>query len=239
MSPEATESRQPRLRPSGYASRLYEFVYGKRNPFYDPIVAWGFLPLGGEPACRRAFASWCRLEPGQRVLLLCCGTGSTEREMLRQVPDLEVVGVDLGAGQLAVARRKNPGVEYLQRNAADTGLEAASFDRVAVVMALHEMPQRLRHEVLSEARRLCSAEGLVVAIEHAQPATRAGRFLQSLWWGFWLPGNPEAPTSRDLARRGLETEMREAGMQIVERHTTRPDWVEGVIARPAQVTHAS
>ncbi len=44
MSPEATDSRQPRLRPSGYASRLYEFVYGKRNPFYDPIVAWG---LGG------------------------------------------------------------------------------------------------------------------------------------------------------------------------------------------------
>ena len=148
----------PRLRPSGYASRFYEFVYGKRNPFYDPIVTWGFLPLGGEPACRRAFASWCRLQPGQRVLLPCCGTGSTEREMLRQIPDLEVVGVDLGAGQLAVARRKNPGVEYLHRNAADEADEASCTNwsllgqNVLVRLGLYTDITRSRRCCLASAR---------------------------------------------------------------------------------------
>ena len=222
------------LRPSGYASRLYEVAYGFRSPLYDLIVWWGMLPLGGVAACRREFARWCRPEPGQRLASLCCGTGSSERALLERVPSLRITGIDLGAGQLATARRKTSpeNVDYRLENASATTLPSAEFDRVVIILALHEMPRDLRLAVLREARRLCNPEGLVVAIEHGRPRRRASQFLQAVWWLFWLPGNPEAVTSKDLQRHGLASEMREAGMRVVDRHATRPDWVQGVIARP-------
>ena len=94
---------------------------------------------------------------------------------------------------------------------AATGLPSGSFDRVVIVLALHEMPRAVRLAVLREAARLCRPAGRVVAVEHARPRSAASRFFQGLWWFFWLPGNPEAVTSRDMTRRGLDNEMRESG----------------------------
>jgi demethylmenaquinone methyltransferase/2-methoxy-6-polyprenyl-1,4-benzoquinol methylase len=221
------------LRPSGYASRIYELWYGLDSPLYDLVVWWGFLPLGGEAACREEFVRWFEIEPGQRVASLCCGTGGTERAILRMVPDVTITGIDLGPGQLARARRKNPGgrVDYRLADASRTGLPPGSFDRVLITFALHEMPRALRAAVLTEAARICAARGRVIAIEHGSPRPGWSALFRALWWFFWLPGNPEVATSRDLQRRGLAREMEEAGMIVIDRRVTDPAWVEGVIAR--------
>jgi ubiquinone/menaquinone biosynthesis C-methylase UbiE len=223
------------LRPSGYASRLYEFGYGVGSPLYDLIVWWGFVPLGGESACRREFARWLAPSPGLAVASLCCGTGSTERAILDVAPTLRITAVDLGRGQLARARARdrNGRIHYCRANASNTGLRGGSFDRVVIGLALHEMPRELRLRVLCEAARLCRADGRVLAIEHGRPRGAVSRFVRALWWFFWIPRNPEVPTSRDLQRRGLENEMRECGLQVIERRATSPDWVEGFIAVPS------
>lgn len=227
---------RPALRASGYASRFYEWGYALGGPWYDLIVGWGLLPLGGEPRCRRLFASWCRVEPGQRVVSLCCGTGRTEQAILDAVPDVSIVGVDLGRGQLERARRRLPAerVRLLHADASRSGLPDDGFDRAVIAFALHEMPRALRLGVLREARRLCRPGGLVTAIEHGRPKSRLQRVLQATWWFFWLPGNPEAATSRDLQRRGLANEMREAGLHVVAEAFSRPDWIAAVTARRAQ-----
>jgi ubiquinone/menaquinone biosynthesis C-methylase UbiE len=241
MAPPSAESSGTRLRASGYASRLYEFAYGFTSPLYDLIVWWGFLPLGGEGACRRRFARWLDLEPALRIVSLCCGTGSMERALLEVAPDLEIIGVDLGRSQIARARRRDRAgrIDYRLGNAARTELPPASYQRVLITLALHEMPRELRGEVLREARRLCAAQGRVVAIEHGRPAGAVSRLLRAAWWFFWIPGNPELETSRDLQRRGLENEMREAGLRVVQRHATRPDWIEGFVAVPEDVPSLS
>jgi ubiquinone/menaquinone biosynthesis C-methylase UbiE len=210
-------------------------AYAVASPLYDLIVWWGFIPLGGERTCRREFARWLHLRPGLRVASLCCGTGSMERAMLTEVPDLAITGVDLGRGQIARARKKDRGaqVTYILGDAARTELPAASFDRVLIGLALHEMHHSSRLAVLREARRLCAREGLVLAIEHGRPLTRASRLLRALWWFFWIPGNPEVPTSRDLQQRGLDNEMRDCGLTVLERHTTQPDWIEAFLASPS------
>jgi ubiquinone/menaquinone biosynthesis C-methylase UbiE len=220
----------------GYSSRFLSVAYAAAGPLYDLIVWWGFLPLGGEDACRREFVRWLDLEPGQRVVSLCCGTGSMERAMLAAEPKLSITGVDLGRSQIARARRKNRGrpVTYLLGDAARTDLPSRSFDRVLVALALHEMRRSTRLAVLREAHRLCSSDGRVLVIEHGRPRTRAARFLRGLWWFFWVPGNPEVATSRDLQERGLDNEMRECGLRILQRHTTRPDWIEAFVATPDQ-----
>ncbi|MCH8961192.1 MAG: methyltransferase domain-containing protein [Bacteroidetes bacterium] len=223
---------EPRLRPSGYASRLYEIGYGSAAPFYDLIVWWGSLPLGGEKTCRRLFARWLDPQPGQRVVSLCCGTGSMERALLERTSEIEITAIDLGAGQLARARRKDPAgrIDYRVGDASDTGLPEACFDRVMITLALHEMPRSLRLSVLMEARRLCTPGGRVLAIEHARPEKTPSRLGRALWWFFWVPGNPEVPTSRDLQQHGLDNEMREAGLTVEARFMTRPDWIEGIVA---------
>jgi SAM-dependent methyltransferase len=146
-----------------------------------------------------------------------------ERAMLAEEPSLSITGVDLGTGQIARARKKNPEtrVTYVLGDAARTELPGESFDRVLIGLALHEMPRSTRRAVLREARRLCTRDGRVLAIEHGRPLGRASRFLRGLWWFFWIPGNPEVPTSRDLQAHGLDTEMRECGLTVLERHTTR------------------
>ena len=104
---------------------------------------------------------------------------------------------------------------------------------VLIALALHEMPRSIRLAVLREARRLCAPEGRVLAIEHGRPVTRGSRLLRGLWWFFWIPGNPEVPTSRDLQEHGLDNEMRECSLKVIEHHTTQPDWIEAFSAMPS------
>ena len=219
---------------TGYSSRLLELAYAVASPAYDLIVWWGFLPLGGERACRRQFARWLHLRPGLRVASLCCGTGSMERALLEEEPGLSITGVDLGPGQIRRARRKDRRAQivYELGDATRTGLPSRGFDRVLIGLALHEMTRPTRLAVLREARRICAPDGLVAAIEHGRPTGRGSRLLRGLWWFFWIPGNPEVPTSRDLQERGLDVEMRECGLEVLEHHTTRPDWIEGFVAGP-------
>jgi ubiquinone/menaquinone biosynthesis C-methylase UbiE len=219
---------------NGYSSRFLAWAYAAASPLYDLIVWWGFLPLGGEAACRRTFVDWLRLGPGMQVASLCCGTGSMERAILAEAPGVEITGVDLGTGQLARARKRgtDPRLRLLRADATATGLDAGAYDRVLIALALHEMTRPTRLAVLREAHRLCAPDGRVIAIEHGRPATRGARLLRALWWFFWIPGNPEVPTSRDLRARGLDREMAECDLRVERRETTRPDWIEAFVAAP-------
>jgi ubiquinone/menaquinone biosynthesis C-methylase UbiE len=218
-----------------HGSRLEEIWYGQASPLYDWMAWWCFLPLGGEHRCRREFVRWLDLHPGQQVLSLCCGTGSMERHIVDAVPEVDIVAIDLGPGQIARARRKVRSTRLVFRvgDAAATGLPARTFDRVLITLALHEMPADLRRRVLGEAARVCQADGRVVAIEHGRPPTFAAGLLRHVWWFTWVPGNPEAATTRDLQQSGLAAEMRSGGLNVVETHATRWNWIEGVVSVPS------
>ena len=69
-------------------------------------------------------------------------------------------------------------------------------------------------------------------VEHGRPRARGSRWLRAFWWFFWIPGNPEVRTSRDLQARGLDREMAECGLRVIGHHTTSPDWIEAFLAEP-------
>jgi len=225
------------VRPSGYVSQLEEVWYGISGPFYDIMTWWCFLPLGGENACRKKFIDWFAVEPGHHVLSLCCGTGSTERALIRSIPSAKVTAIDLGSGQITTAKWKDRTglVDYQVGDVCDTGFEPKSFDRVLITLALHEMPRQLRMSILREAARVCRPSGRVIAIEHAPLSNWLQGFVRLLWWFGWVPGNPESSTTKDLQQRGLANEMKQAGLRVIKRNTTRPEWIEGIIAKPDRI----
>lgn len=224
-----------KLRKSGYVSRSQELWYGVSSPFYDAMTMWCFLPLGGERRCREWIVDSVDPQPGQNVLSLCCGTGTTDRALLQRVPSLQLTGVDAGAGQVATAQRKNKdgSIRYVVGDASSTGLPGSTFNRVLISLALHEMPRKLRLAVLREARRVCTRDGTVIAVEHATMAPGSSKLMRDLWWLTLLPGNPERLTTKDLQRRGLENEMHEAGLEVLDHRFTTPSWIEAVIGRPS------
>lgn len=104
------------------------------------------------------------LEPGERVLDVCCGSGSSAIPAARQVaPDGEVVGVDLSEPMLDLAREKQraEGVERLRFERGDMlALPHAenAFDVVLCQLGLFFLEE--------------PAEGMTALLRHVRPGGR-------------------------------------------------------------------
>jgi len=161
-----------------------------------------------------------RLVPGERVLDVACGTGVVARAAAGRVgPAGHVVGIDLNAGMIRVARSLPPPegapTEWLERSALDLGLAPASFDAVLCQQGLQFFPDKARamremHRVLRRGGRLAlsvwtgigpynSAVG--AALARVLDADTADRFLASR----------RAPSEDEMRRLA-----REAGFAAVD-----------------------
>jgi ubiquinone/menaquinone biosynthesis C-methylase UbiE len=103
-----------------------------------------------------------RVAAGERVLDVACGTGVVARAAAKRVgPSGRVVGVDLNAGMIAVARSllatSDASVEWLERSALDLRLESASFDVVLCQQGLQFFPDKA--VALREMRRVLNYRG--------------------------------------------------------------------------------
>jgi len=114
----------------------------------------------------RALLLRAGLAPGMRVADLGCGVGSVTRDLARLVgPAGHVVGIDLSADQLAVARGRLAGsafphVTFVLASATGTELPAASFDLVYCRFLLLHLVHP--HEALREMHRLLRPGGILV-----------------------------------------------------------------------------
>jgi ubiquinone/menaquinone biosynthesis C-methylase UbiE len=118
--------------------------------------------------------------PGGRVLDIGCGTGGVSRACARR--GAAVVGIDLDAGMLEVARAKPPPaegrLEFVELGAMEIEdrFPEESFDAVVSCLTFSELSADERAHVLGTARtRLRPGGRLVVADEVTPPS--AGRRL--------------------------------------------------------------
>jgi ubiquinone/menaquinone biosynthesis C-methylase UbiE len=124
-------------------------------PFYDLTVgALGFGRLWEKLAERSAPA------PGARCLDVCTGTGGVALALAsRGAP---VIGLDLASGMLERARCKARAAGLAERarwvrmDARRLAFRDGAFERVTCAMALHEMAEDEREQVLRELRRVAS-----------------------------------------------------------------------------------
>jgi SAM-dependent methyltransferase len=101
-----------------------------------------------------------RIQPGQRVLDVACGTGVLAREAaLHGGEDGCVAGVDISPGMLVVTTRQTPEIEWRNAPADSLPFEAGSFD--AVVSQFGLMFFQDRSAALREMIRVLAPGGRV------------------------------------------------------------------------------
>jgi ubiquinone/menaquinone biosynthesis C-methylase UbiE len=176
------------------------------------------------------FAQWCgplldaaAVGPGQTFLDVGCGTGILARTATDRVgPTGRVVGVDLSAGMLTVARRLAPGIEWRQGDAAELPLPDGSVDVSLCQSALMFMPDATG--VLREMARVTRSGGPVGVQVYAslddQPAygpwvamvaRHAGPEAVNLLSTYWIHGDLDT----------LRGRFDSAGLEVTTVHTVR------------------
>ena len=135
---------------------------------YD-LLAWLFL-LGRERAFRERLVRLARIQPGESVLDIGCGTGSLAIEAARRAgPGADVQGIDASPEMIARARRKarRAGVEarFTEGIVERLPLPDRRFDVVLSTMMLHHLPGNVRVQCAREICRVLKPGGRVLAVD--------------------------------------------------------------------------
>lgn len=147
--------------------------------------------------------------PGVTVLDVCTGTGEIALRCARR--GAEVTGVDitpemLAKGMSKAARsEKTRGVRFEVMDARSLDFPDKSFDVAVISFALHDMPRKVRLQVLREAKRV--VRDRLVILDYDLPAgAMARRVTTSLISIF------ETAYFRNFAREGVLPLLFEAGI---------------------------
>ena len=109
------------------------------TPLYDTVIR---LTLN-ERAVKQQLIDQARIAPGTTVVDLGCGTGTLAIMVAQAHPAAHVIGVDVDAKILDIARAKvataGVGVELRHGPVQEVGLAAESVDRVLTSLVLHHL----------------------------------------------------------------------------------------------------
>ena len=106
-------------------------------------------------------------------LRACVYGNLTPRLQARLAADAQLDVVDILPVQLANLRKKLPADERVTLKQSDaTALDSADaqYDQVLLFFLLHEMPEAVRRQTLSEAMRVLKPGGRMVIVDYHRPA---------------------------------------------------------------------
>ena len=172
---------------------------------YDRIseryLAW-IDRIEGDPRDRMLAAFAGRLPAGARVLDLGCGPGVPSTRALAE--RFEVVGVDISAAQIELARANVPEATFIHGDFTAMDLPDASLDGVTAFYSITHVPRQGHAELFARIARWLVPGGLFLASLGASDSPD--------WVGEWL-GVPMFFSSHDAeTNRAL---LRDAGFELL------------------------
>ncbi len=152
--------------------------WGRR---YDLLVSvLDALTLGTLRGVRETAAGLARLQPGEAVLDVGCGTGTLALLAKERVgPTGRVVGIDPGPKQIARARakasRRGLPIEFLVGVVERLDLPDHSFDAVLSTMMMHHLPDDLKRRGLGEIARILKPGGRLIVVDFRRARAKPGK----------------------------------------------------------------
>lgn len=122
------------------------------------------LSFGQDRIWRRAVARQVNSQPGQQILDLAAGTGSSSVAFLK--PGVRVVASDFSEGMLAVGRSRHPELEFQYADATNLPFKANEFDTVTISFGIRNVVDVDR--ALAEMLRVTKPGGQLVICEFSK-----------------------------------------------------------------------
>ena len=133
------------------------------------------LSLGQTRLWRRAVAQAVAARPGERVLDLAAGTGSSSLPFV--AAGAQVVAADFSLGMLRVGKRAHPALDLLAGDALRLPFADAAFDAVTISFGLRNVSDV--DAALTEMARVTRSGGRLVVCEFSHPTWTPFRTLYS------------------------------------------------------------
>jgi demethylmenaquinone methyltransferase/2-methoxy-6-polyprenyl-1,4-benzoquinol methylase/phosphoethanolamine N-methyltransferase len=150
---------------------------------YDQMVS--LLTLGRRARLRKMTIALARIQPGDRVLEVGCGTGDVAIAACAPAgPSGSVSGIDAGPEMIAVARAKaaraGVTVDFRVEPIEALTYPDDTFDIVLSSLMMHHLPDDLKRQGLAEIARVLKPGGRLLIVDVKRPSTRLGRGLNIL-----------------------------------------------------------
>ncbi len=123
------------------------------------------LSLGQARAWRRAVAAAVDARPGERILDLAAGTGTSSVPF--QQAGASVVACDFSLGMLDVGRARNPELDFVAADALHLPFRDGVFDAVTISFGLRNVADTTA--ALRELRRVTKSGGRLLVCEFSHP----------------------------------------------------------------------
>lgn len=151
-----------------------------------------FLFRGQGRELRLQSISLARIQSGERVLDVGCGTGTLALEVARRIGSLgRICGIDPSAEQIARARakaaRRHLPIEFQVGVIEQLPFPDQTFDVVLSTLMMHHLPAPLKRQGLAEVARVLKPEGRVVIADFSRKQERHGRAARFHAGGSSLP----------------------------------------------------
>ena len=123
------------------------------------------LAAGQTRQWRKAVVAAVDPKPGERILDLAAGTGTSSEPFARA--GAFVVPTDFSLGMLNVGRERQPGLPFVAGDGLHLPYKDASFDAATISFGLRNLADR--HAGLAELRRVVRPGGRLVVCEFSPP----------------------------------------------------------------------
>lgn len=133
------------------------------------------LSMGQDRTWRKATLTALEAEPGERVLDLAAGTGTSSEPLADR--GVEVVACDLSTGMLTVGKRRRPDLAFVAGDATALPFADESFDAVTISFGLRNVVDTVG--ALREMRRVTRPGGRIVVCEFSRPTWAPFRAVYS------------------------------------------------------------
>lgn len=172
-------------------------------PRYD--LTNQLLSAGNAALWRVATVKAIAPRPGERILDVACGTGTSTVAI--QAKGATAVGVDFSGGMIQEARRRHPGIEFVPGDAQALPFADGEFDAVTISFGLRNVHEP--HRALAEMYRVLRPGGRLVITEFSTPPVGIIRSAYSGYLRHVLPRIADIASSNPAAYRYLGESIEE------------------------------